>query len=171
MKCPACENNLSQIVIGDIELDVCQEGCGGIWFDANEILKFDEQHEFPESDLLTLNHDKRTKVSLDGPRSCPKCENQILVRQFFDVKNEVEIDQCWNCAGIWLDTGELVAIRNQYLNYEERAKEVNQYLDGILTSHRKAIEASTKKEIAENEERYSSRINALLTGLQELLGN
>jgi len=29
----------------EIELDFCKGGCGGIWFDRHEFLKFDKPHE------------------------------------------------------------------------------------------------------------------------------
>ncbi|MFB2922740.1 MULTISPECIES: zf-TFIIB domain-containing protein [Aerosakkonema] len=37
MKCPACENNLTEIVTEAITVDVCEGGCGGIWFDRFEL--------------------------------------------------------------------------------------------------------------------------------------
>ena len=43
MKCPACGNELSQMVAGEITVDVCKGGCGGIWFDHFELQKVDEQ--------------------------------------------------------------------------------------------------------------------------------
>jgi uncharacterized protein len=37
MKCPACFNELTQLQVGSLVVDVCQGGCGGIWFDAFEL--------------------------------------------------------------------------------------------------------------------------------------
>ena len=34
-----------------------------------------------------------------------------LKRHFFSAKKRVEVDQCPNCGGYWLDAGELEAIR------------------------------------------------------------
>ena len=39
MNCPACNNILQQMKIKDVTLDVCNHGCGGVWFDDNEIKK------------------------------------------------------------------------------------------------------------------------------------
>jgi len=33
MECPACNRQLKEMEIGDIVVDVCENGCGGIWFD------------------------------------------------------------------------------------------------------------------------------------------
>ncbi len=37
MKCPACENSLQPTTIDDVTVDVCKNGCGGIWLDAGEL--------------------------------------------------------------------------------------------------------------------------------------
>jgi len=37
MKCPACKNPLREKGAGDMTLDICYGGCGGIWFDATEL--------------------------------------------------------------------------------------------------------------------------------------
>jgi Zn-finger nucleic acid-binding protein len=34
-----------------------------------------------------------------------------LKRHFFSAKRRVEVDQCPNCGGYWLDAGELALIR------------------------------------------------------------
>jgi Zn-finger nucleic acid-binding protein len=34
-----------------------------------------------------------------------------LHRHFFSAKRRVEVDQCPNCGGYWLDAGELALIR------------------------------------------------------------
>ena len=36
MKCPACFNELTELQVGNLTVDACQGGCGGIWFDAFE---------------------------------------------------------------------------------------------------------------------------------------
>ncbi len=38
MKCPACGNTLTQMNADTITVDVCKEGCAGIWFDNYELL-------------------------------------------------------------------------------------------------------------------------------------
>ena len=40
MNCPACGNVLKEMTVSDISVDVCQGGCGGIWFDNFELKKF-----------------------------------------------------------------------------------------------------------------------------------
>ena len=45
MKCPVCNRQLQEMRVADIVVEVCQNGCGGIWFDNYELKKVDEQHE------------------------------------------------------------------------------------------------------------------------------
>ena len=45
MKCPACFNQLTEMQVGSLVVDVCDGGCGGIWFDAFELQQVDEEDE------------------------------------------------------------------------------------------------------------------------------
>ncbi|RKZ31105.1 hypothetical protein DRQ33_07330, partial [bacterium] len=45
MKCPACGKELTRMKTGEIIVDVCKGGCGGIWFDKWELDRVDEKHE------------------------------------------------------------------------------------------------------------------------------
>jgi Zn-finger nucleic acid-binding protein len=111
MKCPACFNNLSEIQVGSLKVDVCEGGCGGIWFDAFELQRVDDEHEIEGDRLLHIRRDDRTHVDLQRKRECPRCPDMKLKRHFFSARREVEVDQCPNCGGYWLDYGELAAIR------------------------------------------------------------
>src|SRR6266436_2061578 len=91
MKCPACFNELSQLQVGKLTVDVCHGGCGGIWFVAFELQRVDPTRK----------------------RECPRCEGIKLQRHFFSAKRRVEVDQCPNCGGYWLDAGELALVREE----------------------------------------------------------
>lgn len=111
MKCPACFNNLSEIQVGSLKVDVCQGGCGGIWFDAFELQKVDEEEEAAGGHLLDIQRDVSVKVDPNRKRECPRCDGVKLKRHFFSAKRLVEVDECPNCGGYWLDAGELTRIR------------------------------------------------------------
>ena len=53
MQCPACYNQLSPFQVGNVTVDVCQGGCGGIWFDAFELQRVDDQAEAAGEAMLT----------------------------------------------------------------------------------------------------------------------
>ncbi|KZR61907.1 zf-TFIIB domain-containing protein [Prochlorococcus sp. MIT 1303] len=119
MQCPACEKQTTHIIICGTELDVCQGGCGGIWFDNYELNKFDETHE-EAGQLLDIEMDSNVKLDLETRRNCPKCVDIKLMRHYFSIKRKVVVDECANCGGIWLDGGELNKARGLYASEEDK---------------------------------------------------
>jgi uncharacterized protein len=111
MICPACSRELTETQVGAVVVDVCRGGCGGIWFDLFELQRVDEQHEAAGEPLLNIPRDPALKVDFTRKRPCPRCEGIKLKRHFFSAKRQVEVDQCPNCGGYWLDPGELEKIR------------------------------------------------------------
>ena len=93
----------------------------------------------------------------------------MLVRQFFDVNNQVQIDQCWQCSGIWLDVGELEAIRSQYASNAERKKAINAYVDDCVAGHLRALAESGQERVAELQEQHRNVFAAFATELRQLL--
>lgn len=113
MNCPACGRELVAKTVGGVELDICDGGCGGIWFDAFELTKFDEPHEDADA-LLAIDRDETVTVDPSQRYRCIKCEDVVMARHFFSVKHEVEIDECPGCSSIWLDGNELETIRGLF---------------------------------------------------------
>lgn len=112
MKCPACARKLTEIKVGTVALDVCQGGCGGIWFDAHELAHVNDQHR--KSDRgLQVTRDETIKVDDALPRLCPVCPRTKLVRRLFSLGTGVEMDCCPKCQGVWLDFGELETIQEE----------------------------------------------------------
>jgi len=111
MKCPACDYDLTELELGGVKVDACHGGCGGIWFDAFELQRVDEQREVPSQHLLRVQRDPGLQVDTTRKRACPRCAGVKLKRHFFSAKKQVEVDHCPNCAGYWLDAGELEKIR------------------------------------------------------------
>lgn len=151
MKCPACQNTMSEVALDEIAVDVCDGGCGGIWFDRFELQKVDEPRESAGEKLLSVKKDPNISVDYNARRNCPKCDNIIMMRHFYSIKKEVVVDECPNCSGIWLDSGELGKIRDQYPSEAERKEAAEQYFSEIfgvqLESMRK--ESATKAQKAQ----------------------
>jgi len=122
IKCPACDFDLTEMKLGGVTVDTCHGGCGGIWFDAFELQRVDEQREVPEEHLLRIQIDPRIKVDAERKRSCPRCEGVKLKRHFFSARKQVEVDQCPQCGGYWLDAGELEKIRAEKALAETTSK-------------------------------------------------
>lgn len=145
--CPTCGKKLVSVAIEDIELDVCSNGCGGIWFDRFELQKLDEQHEFSDANLEeVLSVESPAKFDGSMKRQCPKCENIVMMRHFFSVKREVEVDHCPKCAGYWLDEGELFKIRKQFTSETERKQAATEYFSSLFDDELALIKKETEEE-------------------------
>ena len=83
MKCPACGNELKAVGVGDITVDVCENGCGGIWFDQFELQKVDEAHESAGEKLLHIKRDSGASVDPNARLNCPKCDEYHNDAAFF----------------------------------------------------------------------------------------
>lgn len=114
MECPACGRPLVAHTVGGLEVDVCRGGCGGVWFDQLELIKVDEPHESLGEELLDIERDPNIQVDFERRRTCPRCVGQIMMRHFFSIRRQIEVDECPRCAGFFLDAGELRAIREQF---------------------------------------------------------
>lgn len=113
MKCPACYNEFSELQVGELRVDVCHQGCGGIWFDAFELQQADEVADAAGEALLEIHRDESVQVDPARKRECPRCQGIKLHRHFFSAQRRVQVDQCPNCGGYWLDAGELALIREE----------------------------------------------------------
>src|SRR5918999_4204299 len=134
MQCPACANQLKQISVSEVQLDVCDGGCGGIWFDRFELTKFDEPREEAGLPLLELKRDPKISVDYQQRIKCPRCTDSILMRHFYSVKRKVEVDVCPTCAGTWLDVGELRTIRSEYATHAERREAAEACFDEMFSN-------------------------------------
>ncbi|SLM32707.1 conserved hypothetical protein [Desulfamplus magnetovallimortis] len=146
MECPACKTLLEEVTIEGIALDVCKKGCGGIWFDRFELQKMDEPHEFTDENLIeVLAVEPVKKIDHSERRKCPKCQDVIMMRHFFSVRKEVEVDECPKCAGFWLDEGELFQIRHQFQTEEERINAARQYFGDMFDTDLEKMKNESKE--------------------------
>ncbi len=147
MKCPACNNQLSQVTIEALTVDVCKNGCGGIWFDNFELNKVDEKHESAGESLLQIEKDSDVVVDRDKKRLCPKCDNQKMMTHFISTKREMEVDECPACGGFWLDAGELGQIRNQFETEADRKHAAKEYFTDVFGDDLAKMRAESDKKL------------------------
>ena len=147
MDCPACGNVLTLTVAGDITVNACERGCGGVWFDRGEIDKIDEPHEAAGEAILNLKRDDTVHVDVSGKRMCPKCETIPMMQHFFSVKRKVALEECPACGGFWLDAGELAVMRRLFNSEEERAKAAEEYFDDVFGDELAAHRAKNQEEL------------------------
>lgn len=124
INCPACGQKMHKVFMesGNCYLDVCTDGCGGIFFDGLELKKFDEQHENINELKEKLNGKEFIKTDETQTRVCPLCGNN-MVKNFVSAKKQVQIDECYNCGAKFFDHGELTKMRGEYKTEEERRQD------------------------------------------------
>ena len=125
IKCPACQKEMVKIFIPEqgINIDVCLNGCGGIYFDNREFQYFDEAHENIDKILDAYKGKKFIDTDDSLPRSCPVCGAK-MVKNYSSIKKQIQIDECYACGGKFLDREELQKIREEYPTNEERGADI-----------------------------------------------
>ena len=111
MKCPVCQRRLRRFKIGTVNLDGCDGGCGGIWFDFDELVKVDSEHPDTSKPMPGPRYDSTVAVDDYAVRACPHCPDVTLDKKLFSLGSGVILDRCLECRGVWLDRGELDKIR------------------------------------------------------------
>ena len=108
-KCPVCEVPMSEVSMSHETVDRCPR-CRGVFFDCGElealvdlVRRFNEVDLAGEEDIDTIPQAERDRVL-----SCPVDGGRMLEK---DVGEGFIIDLCQDCGGIWLDDGELNAIK------------------------------------------------------------
>ncbi len=121
INCPACGKEMTKIFINEhgINLDVCLDGCGGIFFDNRELKKFDENSENIDELKQVVNNKTFEKTDESLTRVCPVCGNN-MVKNSVSVKGDIIIDECYNCGAKFFDHGELTKMRSEYPTEQDR---------------------------------------------------
>jgi len=84
----------------NIIIDVCPK-CNGIWLDKGELGKLLKDKNL--SNYLTKHIGTKSR----SPMICPRCGNTMDIEKADDV----EVDVCLTCGGVWLDSGELEELK------------------------------------------------------------
>lgn len=146
MKCPVCENDITSVKAGKVTVDVCDGGCGGIWFDNFELQKFDEPQENATQLLGNITINKAIQIDYSKKRQCPKCDDITMMRHFFSARRKVEVDECPNCGGYWLDAGELALIREEHQSEQEKQMAAERHLDELSKKQLETMLSGDRKE-------------------------
>jgi Zn-finger nucleic acid-binding protein len=94
------------MVVDETEVDRCPN-CEGIWFDRTELGHLlDSQEEAVQPLMKGEDTDDKNRVLGACPRDGAKMLRVLSARN-----NEIVIDSCVACKGIWLDGGEFRRIK------------------------------------------------------------
>ena len=138
MQCPVCSCDMRQRDFGAAKIDVCVDGCKGMWFDWMELGKVDEKDEGLGDALKEALKYPRTNDDARGQIPCPKCAVPMHIHKYASNK-EVNVDECYACGGFFLDSGELQEIRDNHMSEEEREEYTRKLVDEI-PEHKEAVD-------------------------------
>ena len=151
INCPACGKTMRKIYIPEenINIDICLDGCGGIFFDNREFDKFNESHEDISKIVDAYEGKQYTPSNEYSQRECPAC-GMKMVQNTTKVGGDVVIDECYGCGAKFLDHNELLKIRDEYPTDEERSNAAMKMLYSkvgteISNTVRKQLYSNSKK--------------------------
>ena len=110
MRCPACENELTEYKASKFTVDICRGSCGGIWIHHSQAEKIQHLKPGIGTDLLLFEKADGVKTYRNSEHPCPNCKTTLLYRHFFSKKYDTEVNQCSKCSGFWIDLGGLTEI-------------------------------------------------------------
>lgn len=105
MNCPIENAELSAHTENGIAFHFCGE-CHGMFFTKDELLGCLKagQVQVEASEKPTIGYEITQKVI---KRACPSCQSATMLDKLLD---DIAIDICPECKGVWLDAGELAKI-------------------------------------------------------------
>ena len=122
--CPACGAELVKCFDSEnnFHIDICINGCGGIYFDNREVEKYDEPHEDIQF-ILDLIKDKTFEpTDTSKERVCPACQYPMV--KIGTGIDDVEIDVCNTCGAKFFDNNELQKIRTVIVEEDKNLPEI-----------------------------------------------
>ena len=107
-QCPRCPDSSLHLTDYVIEkVDVCPD-CSGMYFDSGELEELNQLvDDFFAVKLDEPEIENVPAVERDFKPACPGCGEEMLPHQV----GQVWIDQCPKCQGLWVDHGEVGALR------------------------------------------------------------
>lgn len=115
--CPACGADMTKVFIAEkgINVDICSNGCGGIFLDNQEIQEFSGETENISEIKQLLEGKNFMPVDESKQRICPACNTPMAKTNALGI----QIDTCYKCGGIFLDKDEFERVRT---NFKKRQK-------------------------------------------------
>ena len=154
LRCPACGNIMKKVFIPSIgvNIDICSDGCGGLYFDAKELQLLQKVSGDDMAEINSYLEDKQfSPVDEQAVRMCPNCSTNMVKTKINGLN--VQIDTCYTCGGIFLDYGEIGAIRSSYMQRMQKSSRESSY------EYRPANDTSYIKELFSEAQREERRFS------------
>jgi Zn-finger nucleic acid-binding protein len=132
---------------GGVTVHVCENGCKGIWFDWLGLSKLDKTNEGVGQALQDAMKSARMNDANRGVINCPKC-NEPMHRHEYKYDKEINIDECYDCGGIFLDSGELQEIRDHHLSEQEEDAYFQKLVNNV-PGYQQSLQDAAKAKIRE----------------------
>lgn len=130
MDCPVCNKTMTEEDFDGFKVDVCASGCKGIWFDCHELSNLDHGNQKVGQALQDALDAPRVNDANRAALSCPKCHVSMHQHQYKSEK-EVNVDECYNCGGFFLDSGELKPLRDAHMSEDEESAYAQNLINNI----------------------------------------
>ena len=149
--CPACGKEMVKVhmPVKDFYIDVCVDGCGGIYLDNREYKYIDEPSEDITPLIELLEGKTFNNVYKSKERICAVCGN-TMVKNFSSSNYTIEIDECYTCGGKFLDYKEIEKIRAEFLTEQDRANAAIDEMNDKYGAEIAAMNAKHKKAMGES---------------------
>lgn len=129
MKCPVCDIDMVteevEVPGPNIMVDHCPK-CEGIWLDKGELSSM-LRSKAPERAMSKVRG-----LSRWGRDVCPRCKGPMQIKFVQDI----EVDECTECKGLWLDKGELGRLKDSDLERSSEGR-AGHFLRSLRDSIRK----------------------------------
>ena len=119
MQCPACGRELVSKTVNDLAVDVCEGGCGGVWFNWLEVTRWSELTVSPAQEQLVVARNEQIGIDHSRRYRCPRCENIAMSRGFSSVLPDLLLNDCSSCGGFWLNGDEVDEIPHHEISQVE----------------------------------------------------
>jgi Zn-finger nucleic acid-binding protein len=110
LRCPRCDEPMAvqAIRVGEAPaaIDVCAMGCGGIWLDDADL----RAGVRVSDDLTGVSIKPTCTPDTAQPVPCPVCA-RTMQRYQWNYTSTVQLDQCPENHGTWIDHGEVQAMK------------------------------------------------------------
>jgi len=136
MRCPRDGSEMLHEVHGGVAVDLCP-ACGGAWFDRFELDRVDDAADEGGRALVERLAElggPDAPAATDGARlASPVDPSVVMMRRFADPEGAIEIDECPVSGGIWLDAGELAAIRRRFPDAAAREEAARLVIERVMS--------------------------------------
>jgi Zn-finger nucleic acid-binding protein len=110
--CPRCWVRTDRVNRKGVEIDICPK-CNGIWLDTRELKKLIDSPRLYDYLTSYMGTEAQSKLV------CPRCGGLMNLEE----AEEIEVDVCLSCRGVWLDAHELEALKEAHKSYKSESEE------------------------------------------------